>query len=267
LAVRPTLENLIGGFILYLDKPVQVGDFCSFGDKTATVEAIGVRSTQLRALDRTLISVPNAQFADMEIVNWAQCDEMLIDETIGLRYETTPDQLRFILAKLRELAHAHPRINSNSVRVRFWGYGDSSLNVNIRIYAKTREWNDFFAIREDVLLRMADVVAEAGSGFAFPSSTVYMGRDQGLDPEKSDAAEGRVRNWRLAGKLPFPRIPPEYIAALEDTLDYPPRGSPDANSQDFDVSVDAERLSAESPTDDEEDGPDPADEAPDDRRD
>ena len=90
LAIRPTLENLISGFILFLDKPIRVGDFCTFGDQSGTVENIGVRSTQIRALDRTMITIPNAQFADMHIINWARCDQMLIDEVIGLRYETTP---------------------------------------------------------------------------------------------------------------------------------------------------------------------------------
>ena len=142
--------------------------FAAIGDKTGTVEKIGIRSTQLRGTDRTLVTVPNAQFADMQIVNWARCDEMLINETIGLRYETTADQMRFFLANLREMLHAHPRINNDTVRVRFSGYGDSSLNVTIRVYAKTREWNDFHAIREDLFLRIYDLVNEAGSGFAFP---------------------------------------------------------------------------------------------------
>ena len=180
LAVRPTLENLIGGFVLYLDRPVQVGDFCSFGDKLGTVENIGVRSTQIRALDRTQITVPNATFADMEIVNWARCDQMLIQEILEVRYETKPDQLRVILTKLREMLQAHPRIDPDTVRVSFDGYGDSALKINIRVYAKTRNWNDFFEIREGVLLQMNDVIAEAGSGFAFPSRTIYFRRDEGL---------------------------------------------------------------------------------------
>lgn len=85
LAIRPTLENLFGGMILFMDKPVRVGDFCSFGNQTGTVERIGVRSTQVRGSDRTLVSIPNAKFADMDIVNWAQCDRMLINTIIGLR--------------------------------------------------------------------------------------------------------------------------------------------------------------------------------------
>ncbi len=96
LAVRPTLENIVGGFILFADKPVRVGDFCSFGDKMGTVEEVGLRSTRLRALDRTIVTVPNAEFANMQLVNWASCDTMMIQTTIGLRYETKPEQLRYV---------------------------------------------------------------------------------------------------------------------------------------------------------------------------
>ena len=245
LAIRPTLENLIGGVILYIDRPVRVGDFCSFGDRMGTVEAIGIRSTHIRGMDRTLVSVPNAQFADMQIVNWAKCDEMLIDETIGVRYETTADQLRYLLAQLRLMLHAHPRINSDNVRVRFCGYGDSSLNINIRVYAQTREWNDFFAIREDIFLRMYTIVEEAGSGFAFPSQTLYMGRDDGLDAESSKRAEERVKNWRKTGKLPFPRFTPERLERIDGKLDYPPKGSHEAGNEDLEAATGDERLSAE----------------------
>lgn len=251
LAIRPTLENLIGGVILYVDKPARVGDFCSFGDKTGTVEAIGIRSTQLRGTDRTLVSIPNAQFADMEIVNWARCDEMLINEVIGLRYETTADQLRYFLAKLREMLHAHPRINSDTIRVRFSGYGDSSLNVTIRVYAQTREWNDFHAIREDIFLRVFDLVNEAGTGFAFPSRTIYMGKDEGLDTETAQRAADQVKVWRRSGRLPFPRYAPETLEKIDGTLDYPPKGSPEAGHEDLEAAAGAERLSAE-PLSDEE---------------
>ncbi|MEM1048566.1 MAG: mechanosensitive ion channel domain-containing protein [Pseudomonadota bacterium] len=245
LAIRPTLENLISGFTLYADKPIRVGDFCTFGGQNGTVEKIGIRSTQIRALDRTLISVPNAQFADMQLVNWARCDQMLIEETIGVRYETTPDQLRFLLAGIREMCHRHPRIDPQTVRVRFIGYGDSALNIGLRIYAKTREWNDFYAIREDIFLRIYDLVTDAGSGFAFPSQTVYFGRDTGLDEDAGKAAERKVHTWRRSGKLPFPRLPEEHQEKLEGTLDYPPRGSYESGGEDLEAAAGTERLSAE----------------------
>jgi MscS family membrane protein len=232
LAVRPTLENLVGGVMLYIDRPVRVGDFCSFGEWMGTVEGIGARSTTLRALDRTLISVPNAKFADMEIVNFAHCDQMLINETIGVRYQTSPDQLRFLLVGLRQMLHAHPRIAPDTVRVRFAGYADSALKIDVRVYVETREWNDFFAVREDVFLRIYDIVEESGTEFAFPSQTLYIGRDHDLDKDRVQAAEKAVQTWRAAGKLPFPRMTEDDIARLEGTLDYPPHGSNDKRGAD-----------------------------------
>jgi MscS family membrane protein len=245
LAIRPTLENLIGGIVLYADRPVSVGDFCSFGTNEGTVERIGVRSTQIRALDRTLISIPNATFADMEIVNWAKCDQMQILATIGLRYETEPDQLRYVLAKLREMFLAHPRIDKDTVRIRFVGYGASSLDVEIRVYALTRDRNDLFAIREDVFLRVNEIVAESGTGFAFPSQTLYLGRDEGLDKERSDAAKQHVQSWRRTGQLPFPNTARTQREQIADTLDYPPRGSPEAHNPKSPAAEETEPLSTE----------------------
>jgi len=253
LAIRPTLENLVAGVILFMDKPVQVGDFCTFGERTGTVENIGIRSTKIRALDRTLISIPNATFADMELVNWAQCDRMLILTQIGLRYETTPDQLRHVLANLREMLYAHPKIERSTVRVRYVGYGPSSRDVQIRVYALTQEWNEFYAIREDIFLRVDQIVAESGTSFAFPSQTLYFGRDDGLDRELSDAAKQQVADWRRRGALPFPDPATARVDDLAGTLDYPPRGSVEEYRPDAAEAQESEPLSEPPPPDEPED--------------
>ena len=245
LAARPTIENLIGGIILYTDRPVRVGDFCSFGDYMGTVERIGVRSIQIRARDRTIITVPNATFADMEIINWARCDMMQILATIGLRYETKLEQLRYVLAKLREMCLAHPKIDNDTLRIRFIGYGSSSQDIEIRVYALTRNWNEFFAIQEDVMLRVGEIVEEAGTSFAFPSRTLYLGRDGGLDEERGDAAMHQVQSWRGTGQLPFPNMASSRREQLADTLDYPPRGSPEAFNPESPEGETAEPLSTE----------------------
>jgi MscS family membrane protein len=229
LAMRPTMENLISGIILFTDKPVREGDFCSFGDMMGTVENIGVRSVRIRGLDRTLISIPNAKFANMDLVNWTKCDRMLIKTTIGLRYETSSDQLRLILVKVREMLHAHPEIDESPLRVRFAGYGESSLNIDIMVYALTRDWNDFFAIREDVFLRIKEIVSNSGTDFALPSQTLYFGKDKGLDEEQSETDEEEIAALRASGNLPFPHGSAERIKELENSLDYPPRGSVDAD--------------------------------------
>lgn len=243
LAIRPTLENLIGGFVLFLDKPIRVGDYCTFGSFEGVVERIGVRSTQVRALDRTLITIPNSQFADMELVNWAMCDQMMIQTTIGIRYETDSDQFRFVLAEIRRAMYAHPRIDNDTVRVRFDGFGDSSLNIQIRVYAKTREWNDFYAIREDIMFRIKQIVEASGSSFAFPSHTLYMSQDDGLDADKSAEAIRTVAQWRRQRELPFPGFSAAAREKIDDRLDYPPKGSPDYASDEVEVTEPEETLS------------------------
>ena len=266
LAIRPTLENLISGFVLYLEKSVRVGDYCSFSGRAGTVESIGVRSTHVRALDRTLIAIPNSKFVDMELVNWARCDEMLIHSTIGLRYETDTEQLRYVLAEIRSMMYGHPRINSDTARIRFVGYGSSSLDIDVRVYAQSREWNDFYAIREDVMLRIKEIVEASGTGFAFPSQTVYFTKDTGLDETKSGQSIEKVRRWRRNRELPFPNFSPKYRERMENSLRYPPPGSPEFNGPDEELAAVEERLSAEDlMPDDEAEETAHADAEPDDR--
>ena len=144
---------------------------------------------------------------------------------LQLRYETTPDQLRYVLAELRRLLLSHPMVNPDPARVRFVAYGAYSLDVEVYTYLRTNDHNVYLAIAEDILLRIADVVRDAGTGFAFPSQTAYLGRDDGLDEEQTRQAEERVRMWRSEGELPFPDFEEEKRREMSGALDYPPEGS------------------------------------------
>jgi MscS family membrane protein len=225
LAAQPTIENLIGGMNLFADRPIRVGDFLKYGDDIGTVEAIGIRSTRIRGNDRTVTTIPNAVLAKMPIVNFTRRDRMLIHSTVGLRYETTPEQLRHVLAKLREMLLGHPRIYPEPARARLIGFGGSSLDVEIFAYAATNDWNEFLGIREDVLMRVMDIVAQSGTTIAFPSRTLYIGRDHGVDEGKAQAAEAEVRAWRDAGALPFPNFSPQQTKQIRGSIVYPPVGS------------------------------------------
>ncbi|MEM9174142.1 MAG: mechanosensitive ion channel family protein [Myxococcota bacterium] len=235
-AAQKTLENLFGGVSLFADRPVRVGDFFRYGDQVGTVEEIGLRSTRVRTLDRTVISIPNGEFSNMALENFARRDRMRLWTTLGVRYETTPEQLRFLLARLREILVAHPRILEDPARVRFVGFGAYSLDIEVMAYVDTEDWNEFLGIREDLFLRFMDTVAEAGSSFAFPSTVAYLGRDEGLDPEDARRAEAEVRAWREQGQLPFPNFAPDARRALEDSLPWPPPGSPEGPPHDPEAS-------------------------------
>ncbi len=105
------------------------------------------------------------------------------------------------------------------------------LNLDVFAYVNTRDYNEFLAIREDILLKMKNIVEEAGTGFAFPSRMIYQARDNGLDSERGKAAEAEVQSWRSGNVLPFPYFGDEYLDQVRDTLDYPPAGSPGGRSK------------------------------------
>ena len=225
LAAQPTLMNMLAGFTLYADRPVSVGDFCRFGDTMGTVEHIGLRSTRLRTLDRTVISVPNAQFLDLQLENYARRDRMRFNTVLQLRYETTPDQMRYVLAGLRRLLIAHPMVLPDPLRVRFTGFGGHSLDIEVFSYITTGDLDEFCAAREDVLLRIMALVDEAGAQFAFPAMVQYRAEDTPPDAQRTARAEAAVADWRAAEDLPFPDFDWQEKASLSNTLDWPPEGS------------------------------------------
>ncbi len=226
LAAKPTVENVLGGLVLFTDRPVRVGDFCRFGDTSGTVVEIGLRSTRIQGVDRTVTSIPNADFVQMPLVNVSRRDRTLLETTLGLRYETSMDQLRWILTKIRELLIAHPEVADSPVpRVRFTGFGNFSLDIAVRAYVNTNNFDKFLGVQEDLLFRIGEIVKDSGSGFAFPSSTTYIARDDSPDAARRKEIESELERWRNEKSLPFPDLPRERVKDLRNSLDYPPRGS------------------------------------------
>ena len=225
LAAQKTIENLFGGVTLYADQPIRVGDFCRFGTTVGTVETIGLRSTRIRTLDRTLISVPNADFSNFQIENFAARDKMRLFTIVQVGYDTSPDQMRYLLVELRKMLYAHPRTLLDPCRVRFVNLGAYSLDLEIFVFVDTNDWNEFLGIREDIFLRVLDIVAESGTYFAYPSQTLYVGEDPGRDTQRTQSAERAVEAMRTAAELPLPDFSPEQIDAVDDSLEFPTVGS------------------------------------------
>ena len=220
-AAQKTLENLFGTVMIVSDRVVRVGDFCRIGDSVGTIEDVGLRSTRVRTNARTIVSIPNGQLASMSLENFSARDQILFNPTIGLRYETSADQLRFILAETRRLLYEHPRVASQTPRVRFVKFGGSSLDLEVFAYVRTSDFNAFLEIQEDLLLRIMDIIEAGGSGFAF-SQMSFIGKARSLDAEKGQAAIAEVGRWRQERQLPFPDFRPEQIAELQDRIEYPP---------------------------------------------
>jgi MscS family membrane protein len=174
LAAQKTVENLFGSLAMAADPPFGVGDFVRIEDFVGTVEAIGLRSTKIRTLDRTLISLPNGRLADMRLESLAARDRMRLACTVGLVYSTSAGQMRQVLQGLEEVLRAHARIWPDAVVVRFKELGPSSLDIEVMAWFQTSEWAEFQLIRQEVLLRFMEVVDGAGTSFAFPTRTVHL---------------------------------------------------------------------------------------------
>jgi MscS family membrane protein len=196
LAAQKTLENVIGGLSLVFDEAVRVGDVIRVGETVGTVDQVGLRSTRIRTMDRTVVTVPNGQIATASIETLSLRDKFLFRHILGLRYETTSDQLRVVVDSTRELIVGHPGVDVESVRVRFVRLGTSSLDIELFGYFYATDWGHFLEIQQDLLLRVMEIVEEAGTGVAFPSQTVYF-KDAASETERQVASPiGRLTGER-----------------------------------------------------------------------
>src|SRR5579864_1520157 len=168
LAAQKTIENLFGGISVIGDRPVLVGDVCRFGDRTGTVMHIGLRSTRIRTPDRTIISVPNAQFSSMELENISGRDKIWFHPTLNLRRDTTSDQLLKVLSSLAEILRGYRKVETGALPVRFVGVGAYSLDIEVAAYVMTADYDEFLALQQELLLKMLQAVEQAGTALAVP---------------------------------------------------------------------------------------------------
>ena len=200
-AAQKTLENLFGGIMIASDQPIRVGDFCRAGEHSGTVESIGLRSTRIRTLDRTMVSVPNGQLSVMSLENFAMRDKIRFSHTIGLRSETSADQLRSILSGISSMLAGHPKVEQSSARVRLIAVKNSGLEIELFAYVTETSWDVFLEAQEEMLLRVIDIVESSGTAFASQGSPL-LGTGGGSDVIKARKAEkGGTRKRREQGEL------------------------------------------------------------------
>jgi MscS family membrane protein len=229
---QKTIENLFGGVSVLGDEVFRVGDTCRFGDRTGVVEDIGLRSTRIRTEERTLVAIPNGTVATINLENLSRRDKILFKTNLGLRPESQADHVRFVLAEIRRLLYSHPKVETKTVRVRLTDIAGSSLNLEIMSYILTRDFNEFAAVREDLLLRIMDVLEDAGGGLALPAQTLYLSRDSGVEKEKAGNAVKKIAELREGKQLPFPDFHEEDISGFKGSIEYPPVESAARKSRD-----------------------------------
>ena len=170
------LANFFGGLTIYLDRPFVVGEWIRSPDKDieGTVEYIGWRHTRVRAFNKNPIYVPNALFTNIVVENPTRMTNRRIKEIIGIRYDDLA-QMAPIVADVRAMLQSHPEIDTGqTLIVNFNTFGPSSLDILIYTFTKTKEWVRYHEVKQDVLLKIADIIDRHGAEIAFPTRTLHM---------------------------------------------------------------------------------------------
>ena len=184
-AAKDLLANFLGALFIFLDRPFNVGDWVRSPDREieVTVEEIGWRLTRIRTFDKRPLYVPNGLFTTMSIENPSRMTRRRIYETIGLRYDDV-GKVGAITAEVREMLVNHPDIDeSQTLMVNFNAFAPSSLDFFVYTFTHTTVWTKFHEIKQDVLLKITDIIAAHGAEIAFPTSTVHVPGDVRIRPE------------------------------------------------------------------------------------
>jgi MscS family membrane protein len=160
LAAQQTLANVFGGVSIIGDHPVGIGEFGKFGDLIGTVEDIGMRSTRIRTLNRTVVSVPNSSFAGYNLENYSSRDKILFNPTLSIKRTTPEDQVLHLVESLRQMLAANQLVECVPTPVRVTGLSAGALNVEIFCYVRTADIDKFYIIQGDLLLSINRVLQE-----------------------------------------------------------------------------------------------------------
>ena len=168
LALQKPLEDLFGAVSMYAQQSAKVGDFCKIGEITGTIEEIGLRTTRIRTLGNTVVSIPNAKIAGGVLDNYSVRQRIWYHPKLTLRYDSTPKQLNEVLTATRDLLDKHERVLDEPLRVRLTGFGREGIELDVYAYVSTSDYAEYLEIAEELNLAIIEVVAKSGTGFAVP---------------------------------------------------------------------------------------------------
>ncbi|RMH61180.1 MAG: mechanosensitive ion channel family protein [Zetaproteobacteria bacterium] len=177
MAAKDTIANVFGSIMILVDRPFMVGDSIKTAEFEGVVEEVGFRSTRIRTFAKTLVNVPNSHLANMVIDNIDARNVRRVKMRIGLTYDTTPDKMRAAIAGIERILAEHPGVDQGYKLVKFDVFADSSLSIFLYYFTVSKVWEEHLQVRQEVNLRIMDLLNELGLEFAFPSRTVYLRRE------------------------------------------------------------------------------------------
>ena len=191
-AAKDLLANFFGGLMIYMDRPFKVGDWVRSPDKEieGTVESIGWRLTRVRTFDKRPLYVPNSTFASIAVENPSRMTNRRIYETIGVRYDDVL-VVETVVSDIREMLESHEEIDTSlTLIVNLNHFGPSSLDIMVYTFTKTTEWVRYHQIKQDVLLKIINIILARGAEVAYPTSTLHLASmpeiDEGPVPQQAN---------------------------------------------------------------------------------
>ena len=184
LAAQDTVKNLIGSVMIFFDKPFQIGDFVQTPELEGTVEEVGFRSTRMRKVDSSLVSVPNGNLSNFTLVNLGARKLRLFEVTSAFTYDSPPDKMAAFIQDVRAMLGAHPKVDQELKFVYFRNMSASSLDVFIRAYLRVATLQEELEARQELLFTIMKIAANHGLSFAFPSTSVYIESPDSKEEEK-----------------------------------------------------------------------------------
>jgi MscS family membrane protein len=174
LAAKESLENLLGSFTIFFDKPFVVGDLVKVGNITGNVEKIGFRSTRIRTPEKSFVTVPNKKMVDAELDNLTLRMQRRAQFFVQLTYESTQEQIKAVINDIKHIINSHPHTDHREGRVYFLDFGESSLQIFVSYYVNSSDGDIFMSVKEEINFRIMETVQKYGTSFAYPTRMVYL---------------------------------------------------------------------------------------------
>lgn len=177
LAAKDSISNLFGGIIIITEKPFSIGEWIKTPSVEGVVEDINFRSTRIRTFSQALVTVPNATLANEPITNWSKMGKRQVTFNLGIEYSTPMEKIKTCVRRIDRMLRDHEEIDQDLIMVKFNEFNDSSLDIFLYFFTKTTSWVEYLKVKEDINLRIMNILEQEGVSIAFPSRTIYMRND------------------------------------------------------------------------------------------
>ncbi|MCA9471387.1 MAG: mechanosensitive ion channel family protein [Nitrospirales bacterium] len=194
LGAQDFIKNMFAGLTIFLDRMFEKGNWIQTPDIDGTVEHIGFRATKVRRFDKALVTIPNSKLANEALINFSRMTQRRIYWKIGVEYRTTREQLQDIIHDISEYVHSNPLFETDPEKTKTFvfldSFGASSIDIMLYCFTKTTKWGEWLAVKEELAYKIKAIVEGHGTGFAFPSTSVYVETLPFGTPEAFPVPEG-----------------------------------------------------------------------------